>query len=215
MNSSYMEYTEMLQKILKPFGRNLLYLLMSMPTGIIYFTFAVSAISLGAGLSITIVGIPIMAMTLICANKIVNYEKIVATKILNTNTNLPIEVKVKNKNDSMLKRMTEVIRGPENWKGIFYCIVKLPISIMHFTAVTCTLSLSLGITFQPVIFAVSKTMGVDVYRRSITIGRLLGFQNPNYVDLFLCPVLGIIIMFFNIKLLNKLAEGWAKFTLKF
>ncbi|WP_297420354.1 sensor domain-containing protein [Clostridium sp.] len=215
MNDLYMNYNQILQKVLKPFERSFIYLLLSLPIGIIYFTFAVCAVSLGFGLSITVIGIPIIASTLICTNKIVDYEKIIAAKILDTNINVAIEEKNTSKDNGALKRMIEMIKSPRSWKGVIYCIVKFPVSIIHFSAVTCLTSLSLGITFQPIIFAISGTMGVDVYKSSITIGRLTGFQKPNFVDFFLCPILGVIVTFFSIKLINVLAKRWAEFTLKF
>lgn len=63
-------------KDINHFWGSLWYLLISMPLGIIYFTFAVTGISLGLGTSIIYIGVPIAAITLMCAKKIV-YIKII------------------------------------------------------------------------------------------------------------------------------------------
>lgn len=197
------------------FFSNLCYLLVSMPLGILYFTFAVTGISLGVGTSIIYIGIPILAITLICAEKIVELEKIIAVKILDKNINTVTRNINLIRGEGIVKRMIVIIKDSKKWKSICYCIIKLPISIVHFVVVTCSMTLSLGITFQPVIFAVSKTMGIDIYKNSITIGKLLGVQNPKAIDLFLCPILGIGITFISVKIINALAEKWADFTLTF
>lgn len=203
------------RKGLNRFLRNFSYLLMSLPFGIIYFTFAISGISIGAALSITYIGIPILVITLICAERIVEIEKDIARKILNISIEKGVESVDLNGNEGLIKKMINVIKDLKKWKSTFYCIIKLPISVMHFSVVTCSMALSLGITFQPVVFEVSKSFGVDVYKNSITIGKLIGFENPNYVDLFICPILGILITSISVKIINALAKKWAEFTLEF
>lgn len=121
------------EKGFKRFLRNLLYLLISLPLGIIYFTIAVSGISLGLGLSIVYVGIPIIAITLICAKEIVDFEKNMAVKILNADINMSEGVFNSSKDEEPIKRTFGVIKTLKNWKSICYCIIKLPISIIHFS----------------------------------------------------------------------------------
>ena len=210
-----MSYIEILKEIFKPFSRNILYLLMSLPLGIIYFTFAVCGISLGLGTSIIYIGIPITASTLICAKKIVDSEKVIAAKILNTNINTIAASVDSSRVQGIIKKMIGIIKDSKNWKSIFYCIVKLPIAIMHFTIATCLPILSIGCVCQPINFIVMKKFGVDIYKNNITVGDLLGIQLPNSVESILYFIVGIGITIITIKIINSLAEGWAKFTLKF
>lgn len=215
MNDSNVSYLEILKDIFKPFSRNLLYLLMSLPLGIMYFTFAVCGISLGIGTSIIYIGVPITASTLICAKKIVNAEKVIAAKILNTNINTITRSVELSTDEGMIKKMVGALKDSRNWKSIFYCIVKLPISIMHFTVATCLPILSIGCVCQPINFIVMKKFGIDIYKNNITVGDLLGIQLPNSVESILYFIVGIGITIITIKIINSLTEAWAKFTLKF
>lgn len=215
MNYSNMSYIEILKEIFKPFSRNLLYLLMSLPFGIIYFTFAVCGISLGVGTSIIYMGVPITASTLIFAKRIVDYEKFIAAKMLNTNINMITGSVDSNNDQGIIKKMIGVIKDWKNWRSIFYCIMKLPISIMYFTIATCLPILSIGCVCQPINFIVMKKFGIDIYKNNITVGDLLGIQLPNSVESILYFIAGIGITVITVKVINNLAEISAKFTLKF
>lgn len=215
MNVFYMESGKMLRKMLRPFGRNLLYLLMSLPMGIIYFTFAVCGISLGLGTSIIYIGIPITASTLFLTKKVVDFEKTVASKILNRNINMITGSVYSSVDVEMIKRMIGVIKDFKNWRSALYCIIKLPISIMHFTVAICLLALSIGCVCQPINFIVTKRFGIDIYKNNITVGDLLGIQLPNSIESILYFLVGIAFTFVTISIVNNLAESWAKFTLKF
>lgn len=205
----------------KHFAPNFLYLLMSMPLGIIYFTFVVTFISLGLGLSIIYIGIPITVITLICIRKILDFEIIIASKILNANINIDQTVIDLNRNEGITKRMICILKDLRYWKSAFYCIIKLPVSIVHFTVAICLPILSIAFISQPIVFIVTKQLvfykliNIDIYKNNITIFDLLGFHIPRSVESFLYFILGIGITYITIKVINSLAESWAKFTLKF
>jgi len=163
------KYNNTFQKDINHFWRSLWYLLISMPLGIVYFTFAVTGISIGLGTSIIYIGVPIVASTLICAKKIVYFEKVMAAKIMNTNINTIAGSVNSSRDEGMIKKMIGIIKDLENWRSIFYCIVKLPISIMHFTVATCLPILSIGFICQPINFIVMKKFGIDIYKNNITV----------------------------------------------
>src|SRR5690349_10556931 len=70
---------------LKDFAPSLIYLLFSLPLGILYFTAVITGVSLGAGTLIIYIGVPILAFTLVAAKGFVNFDKILASKLLNSN----------------------------------------------------------------------------------------------------------------------------------
>ena len=61
---------------------NILYLLLGLPLGIAYFVFLVTGISVGAGLIIIWVGVPILALVLAGSWAICEFERILAVTLL-------------------------------------------------------------------------------------------------------------------------------------
>ncbi len=62
---------------------SMFYLLLSFPLGIIYFVFIVTGLSLGLGLAITLLGIPILFLTLLLWRVFAKFEIILAESMLN------------------------------------------------------------------------------------------------------------------------------------
>src|SRR2546423_358839 len=56
-------------------GRDLLYLVLGLPLGVALFTFAVTGLSLAAGLAITLVGAPVLVLTLLASRWIARLER--------------------------------------------------------------------------------------------------------------------------------------------
>ncbi len=61
---------------------NILYLLLSFPLGIAYFVFLVTGISLGFGLAIIWLGIPILALVLAASWVLYQFERLLAIHLL-------------------------------------------------------------------------------------------------------------------------------------
>src|SRR3954467_15498579 len=56
-------------------GRDFLYLVLGLPVGIAAFSFAVTAFALSAGLAITLVGLPLLVLTLLASRWIARLER--------------------------------------------------------------------------------------------------------------------------------------------
>ena len=55
--------------------RVLLYLLLGLPLGILYFTIVVTGLSLGIGLIVTLLGIPVLVITLLVVRGLAELER--------------------------------------------------------------------------------------------------------------------------------------------
>ena len=62
---------------------NIVYLLMGLPLGIAYFVFLVTGISLGFGLGVLGVGLPILALVLAVSWALCQFERVLAVGLLN------------------------------------------------------------------------------------------------------------------------------------
>lgn len=200
---------------LKSFTPNLVYLLLSLPIGILYFTAIVTGVSLGVGTSIIYIGVPILAFTLITAKGFMNFDKILASKLLNTNVCLPPVGSLQGSNtEGFIKKLLAIIKDPKNWASVLYCLVKLPIGIFNFTVAITLTTLSLGLLLSPVIYFFLKSIGSDFIMFGGDIFSLFGIYLPQSAKAGICFIIGLGISYLTVNLINSLAKNSARATLK-
>jgi Flp pilus assembly protein TadB len=62
--------------------RNLLYLLLALPLGILYFVLLATGLALGIGLVITLLGIPLLIAVVVGSHRLASFERGLANKRL-------------------------------------------------------------------------------------------------------------------------------------
>lgn len=199
---------------LKDFAPSLLYLLFSLPLGILYFTTVITGVSLGAGTIIIYIGIPILAFILVAAKGFVNFDKILAAKLLNTNTGLPNMDSFQSQDKKgFIRNILDTIKHPKNWSYILYCIVKLPIGILNFTVAITLTTLSLGFLLAPFFYALVKFLDLD-FLISNDIFYILGINIPQSAQAGITFILGVFISYLTVNVINVMAKKSAEATLK-
>ena len=124
----------------------LLYLLLSFPLGIFYFVFIVTGLSLGCGLIITLIGIPILVGVLAACLYLVAAERGLATGLLGAQITAP------SRGDPPLKlwgKLKALLANPATWKGLLYLFLKFPLGIVNFVLLVTLLATSLGLMATP------------------------------------------------------------------
>lgn len=199
---------------LKDFAPSLLYLLFSLPLGMLYFTAVIAGVSLGAGTLIIYIGIPLLAFTLVAAKGFVNFDKILASKLLNQNICLhPMDSFQAQDGKGFIRNILDTIKHPRNWSYILYCIVKLPIGILNFTVAITLTVLSLGFLLSPVLYAVLKFLDLDILI-SNDIFYILGVNIPQSAQAGITFILGVFISYLTVNIVNVMAKKSAEATLK-
>ncbi len=124
-----------------------IHLLLNMPLGIAYFAVLSVAVSLGFGLLITLLGIPI----LIAAGGIVrafgNFERARANAFLGTalrNPYRPVD-----SDAGWIARLTSVVKDPSTGRDFLYLMLRLPIGLFTFTIMVAAWSLAAGLLASP------------------------------------------------------------------
>lgn len=199
---------------LKDFGPNLIYLLFSLPLGILYFTAVITGVSLGAGTIIIYIGVPILAFTLFAAKSFVRFDKILASKLISSNICLPTKNLLQNQDKKgFIKNILDTIKDPKNWSYILYCIIKLPLGILNFTVAITLTTLSLGFLLSPVLYALLKILGSDILI-SNDIFYILGINIPQSAQAGITFILGVFISYLTVNLINVMAKKSANASLK-
>src|SRR5690554_6359962 len=131
----------------------ILYLLLSLPLGIIYFTVAITGLALSIGLTPVFIGIPIFFGVAKLLNGIVNFEQIMIRQILG----LPISPDSYTYNQqpeasgNWLMRMVRGFDGELFIRNLLLILLRFGTSIVFFVITVTVISLGLGLISLPVV----------------------------------------------------------------
>jgi Putative sensor len=111
--------------------------LLGLPLGIAYFVWIVTGLSLGAGLLITLLGIPILTLVLANVRPLLMGERGLANALLGTN--LP-PVAVAPRGDGWLGRLRAYWTDGTTWRGLVYLLIRFPVGIFTFSVAVAAYS---------------------------------------------------------------------------
>ena len=167
----------------------LLYLLFTLATGIIYFTWAVTGISLSLGLLILIIGIPIAGLFILSTRGLALLEGRMVEALLGIR--MPHRPLFSPKDKGIWAKFKSLLTDKYTWFSMVYMLIQLPLGIIYFTVFICLLALSLGLVAYPI-----SELGFD-FRSFIihgTLYHLNGWANPFVV------IAGILLFFLTLHL---------------
>ncbi len=128
---------------------SLFYMIFSLVTGIIYFTWAVTGLSLCAGFSVLIIGLPFFALFLLSIQGIALVEGRIIEALLGVR--MPRRPIFNPGTSSTWGRFKTLVSDKRSWTTIAYMILQLPLGIVYFTLFVTLLSLGLSGIAWPVV----------------------------------------------------------------
>jgi hypothetical protein len=124
---------------------SLFYMLLALPVGIFYFTWAVTGVALSAGLAILIIGVPFMVLFISTVYALSLVEGRLVETLLGER--MPRRPHVPSREGGFLARFMEILAEPRTWATLLYMVLMLPLGIVYFTLVVTMISVSLGFAF--------------------------------------------------------------------
>lgn len=121
----------------------LFYMLLSLATGIVYFTAVVTGASLSGGLALTIVGIPVVILFIGLVRVLSLVEGRVVEVLLGER--MPRRPLYQGRGQPWLERIAAMFTDPRTWSTMLYQLLMLPLGILYFTVAVTLGSLSLGL----------------------------------------------------------------------
>lgn len=163
---------------------SMLYMLLALATGIFYFSWAVTGVSLSLGLSILIIGLPFIVLFF----GSVRVLSIVEGRIVETllGERMPRRPAYVAKGQGWAARIVGMFTDPRSWSTLLYMLLMLPLGIIYFSAAITVLSLSVAFIAAP--FAWFFGSGVH-----LSLGGY-GGPNPDLLAPLLAP-LGVLLLF--------------------
>ena len=126
--------------------KSMLYMLISLGTGIAYFTIVVTMLSTSLGMSVLIVGAPLLLLTLAMVRGMALFEGRLVEVLLGTR--MPRRPRA-DFPGSFFQRLWFWLKDGRTWASMGYLVLMLPIGIAYFTLTVTFLALGLGLIALP------------------------------------------------------------------
>ena len=107
-----------------------LYLLFSLLTGTLYFTWVVTGISLSAGLMILIIGLPFAGLFILSARGIGLVEGLIVEALLGIR--MPRRPPYQRRNMGWWQRFKSIVTDKHTWFSLVYMVLQFPLGIIYF-----------------------------------------------------------------------------------
>jgi hypothetical protein len=131
---------------------SLFYMILSLATGIFYFVWTITGLSLSLGLCILIIGLPFAVLFISTVRALALVEGRLIESMLGER--MPRRPLYANRGKPFSARVKGMFVDPRTWSTLLYMIVKLPLGIIYFTFAVIGLSLSLGLALSPITNAI-------------------------------------------------------------
>lgn len=125
----------------------LFYMLLSLATGVFYFTWVVTGISTSGGLLILIIGVPLLLLFLMSVRLLSLVEGRIVEVLLGVR--MPRRPLYIQRDKPWLTRIGELFTDGRTWTAMAYMLAMLPLGTAYFSCIVTLLAVSLGLLLAP------------------------------------------------------------------
>ena len=164
----------------------LFYMLLSLATGIFYFTWAVTGVSMSVGFAILIIGVPFTLLFLGTVRVLSLVEGRMVEVMLGVR--MPRRPQYPQRSLPLMERIKVMLTDPRTWSTLLYMGLMLPLGILYFTVAVTGLSLSLGLIFAPVAWLLGGQVSIGDWENGY-------YYIPPFWAAPVLVLLGIVLLF--------------------
>jgi len=128
---------------------SLFYMLLTLATGIVYFTFVVTGLSLSAGFAVLIIGVPFFLAFIGIARVLALGEGRLLEAV--TGERMPRRPLHPGPPGSWWRRIGEMLADVRTWTTLLYLLIMLPLGIIYFTVAVTALAIGLRLALAPLV----------------------------------------------------------------
>jgi len=168
---------------------SLLFMLLSLITGILYFTFAVTGLSLSLGLSILVIGLPFFLAFIGMARVIALGEGRLLEGV--TGERMPRRPAHPGPAAGFFARVGQMLKDTRTWTTLAYCLLMLPLGTLYFTVAITLLAVGLSFIAVPFLKVWDMLAGHDDWTRYVNLGVDV---LDNWVGYLLVCICGVLVL---------------------
>lgn len=189
---------------------SLFYLLLSLATGIAYFTFVVTGLSLSVGLAILIIGVPFFLAFIGIARAISLGEGRLLEAV--TGERMPRRPVHPGPPGTLWSRIGQMLRDVRTWTTLLYLLVMLPLGIIYFTVAVVGLSFGIKLALAPVIFLGRRVGVFPSYFEGfdMQVGHWHPYVPDTWIGALFMLAFGILIITLVMHAARGIARGHAR-----
>lgn len=199
--------------------RNLLYLALAFPLGLGYFVGLTTGAALGVGLLITLVGLPILLVTLSATTLVASLEAWLATHLVGVEASVPAVLRESTLDeglvlpgDGFLDAVRHLVAAPSTWTSVLLVLSKFAFGIASFVALVTSGAVTATLVAAPLVYD-SANVNFGLMRES-TMGTYS--VGPWIIDTLpealVVAVGGLAFALLALNVLNLLAQVQARYT---
>jgi hypothetical protein len=128
--------------------KNLLYLFLAFPLGLLYFTVLVTGFALGVGLSVLIVGVGILLVMLVGVRVLGAFERGLANGLLDTDIHPPDDIAPDD--DGLVALGKAYVGAASTWRQVGFLVSKFFAGILSFVLLALFVGVSVDLVLAPV-----------------------------------------------------------------
>jgi len=182
---------------------SLFYMVLALATGIFYFTWVVAGFSTAAGLSVTIVGIPLLILFFGSVRVLSLVEGRIVEVMLGER--MPRRPLYSVRGRSIWQRIGDMFTDPRTWSTLLYMVLMLPLGIAYFTLTTALVVSAITFVLAPL------GAWTGLAERWFGPGDVVlrGFNGAPLDGWALVPVLlvGVLLLFVTLHLARAIGRG--------
>lgn len=129
-------------------GTTLLHHLLGLPLGVTYLVWLLTGLSLGVGLAITLIGIPILTLVLASVRPLLTAERGMANALLGAG--IP-DAPLTSGGDGVGARFKAYWTDAASWRGIAYLLVRFPAGLATFTIAIAAFGVAASLLAAPIV----------------------------------------------------------------
>ncbi|WP_350017007.1 sensor domain-containing protein [Rhodanobacter sp. IGA1.0] len=183
----------------------LFYMLLSLATGIFYFTWAVTGLSLSAGLSVLIIGLPFIVLFFGSVRVLSLVEGRIVEAMLGMR--MPRRPVYPTQGMSLMRRIGRMFTDVHTWTTLCYMWLMLPLGIVYFTLAVTLLSVSVAFIGAPLAMMFHNDWMTGLYvNHQVLVDWGFGAHAPGWGDAIAMCVIGIVLLFATLHLARGLGR---------
>jgi hypothetical protein len=183
----------------------LLYMLTSMITGIVYFTWAVTGLSLSLSFAIFVFGLLFAVFFTVSLRGLALLEGRIVEGLLGVR--MPRRPLFFQKGIGWFERLKDNLTDKHTWLSLLYFLLQLPLGVIYFTLIVTLFSVSIALMAAPVVQSITDfpiisigslmyyiptwsvplflLLGFLIWTVTMHLGRLIGQWHGRYAKMFL------------------------------